>query len=277
MSVVSDYPDYAPHVAHANQIAATGVPLLTKSNRLYQQAFPAVGPGNAAGTGTLSVSQIGYEVLLSAQFPLGTASPFCEAQITWKDSTTGFIVDTDSFILTGSTAVGGWSTNGKGPTKGDQMTVKVTNLDAASSAAITITVLQNSRVYPRDKWFGVNNINSGMTVPGFTLPRIPDDETVLGMLGGVSIPATSTSEFLFGMHSGAIAVGLDQGAGPWTSIGLMIAAVPSSAYTADNPIYAAVAPPPAFQIAGSRSPLRVELHNTATTSFTATMSMIALD
>lgn len=199
MSVVTDYPDYSPHVAQAEQIAATGVPLLTKSSRLYQQAFPNVGGGQTASTNLLSVTQVGYEVIVSAGFGSLATLPYVEVQLTWTDSTTGFTAATDSFTVPGGQSPALLTVNGRGPTKADELTVTMTNLDPSVTASLSIVVLQNSRVYGDDDWRLQNSTANGVTVPGITLAHLPDDESVLGVLTLAAIPASGSGNWLFGM------------------------------------------------------------------------------
>lgn len=276
VSVLTDYPDYSPHVAHADQIAATGVPLLTKSTTVANTAWTVAG-GQKIQVNTYNIAQIGYEVILSGYQQAAGTSGFVEIAFQWFDSTSNFLVGSDSWICAvGPNSSSAWLTVGHGPTKADQVEVTVKNLDPAAGATGQLTLLQNSRVYARDDWHWVNSFNAGNSVPGFTVATLPDDESVLGIVTALAIPAGATSTLLFGMHNGLVAVGLDMNSGLLSSLAVRIAAEPASVYGANYPIVSYASPPPVFQVAGTRSPLAVALANNATTSITVTMSLTAI-
>lgn len=276
MSVTTDYPDWSPHVANASQIAATGVPLLTKSTRLYQQATNNVGHGATASSGILPVSQPGYEIIVTAQFAAGTAIPFVEIQLTWTDSTTGFVIATDSFYAPGATQLGGLPVRGHGPTKADELTIGVTNLDTVNTVNITVTALQNSRVYAHDVWRFANSSASGKTVPGFTLAGLPDDESVLGLITGGAIPASGSASWLGGIGHGGWVNWAGNTAGPaFASLFMTIFAQPVGVYGGGGIVLRQQLSQAAFtyQCKAPRAPLLFEVTNTATT--TGTVSFLA--
>lgn len=275
MSVIGDYPDWSPHVAHADQIAATGVPLLTLSNRLYQQATPNVGHGATAGSGHLAVTQIGYEILLNVQFGAGTANPFCQVDLVWVDTVTGFTIAHDTYYVPGATISGGFLTVGKGPTKANQLDVNVTNLDSVNPVTLGVTVLQNSRVYPTDVWRWRNDVDAGLTVPGNTLPSLPADTACLGVVNSANIPASTNVAWMGGMAPGDLVsfcfvtgssnyrinlLGL-----PVAQYGGAAVLVPT-AFSANTEVVQFIAP---------AGPIQVVVGNIGTTAFTASWSMFA--
>lgn len=277
MSVLPDYPDYSPHVATASQVAATGVPLLTLSNRLYQQATPSLGHGATAGSGHLAVTQIGYEVLINAQFGAGTANPFCQVDLVWVDTTTGFTIARDTYYVPGATAAGGWLTVGKGPTKANQLDVNVTNLDTVNPVTLGVTVLQNSRVYPIDVWRWRNDVDAGLTIPGFTLPSLPADTALLGAVSGASIGASATVSWLAGMAPGDL-VNYNFGVTASTYRTHVFPA-PAGIYGASPELVPTVADAGGtvghFQFIAPAGPMIVQIANTSTTPFTASWTLFA--
>lgn len=277
MSVVTDYPDYSQHVAQAQQIAATGVPLLHAKNLLESVSSAAVAGGTLRAGASTAVTQHSYLAKVLLKTGSAATVPFAEIQLSWIDSASGEQVGTDSFIVPCSSSPSPFGVYGNGPVKADTVVCNVRNLDPAVALTVSYKTWQMSRVVLRDNWQWINALNAGANVPGFTVVTPVDDESVLGMLGGVTVPASGQNQYLFGMHNGLIQVALDQGGGPWTNVSVLIAAQPNSSYTIDNQVYASVSPPPVFQIAGPRAPLRVILKNTATTAFTATMSLIRAD
>lgn len=277
MSVVTDYPDYSPHVAHAQQIAATGVPLLTLSTPLISTTSQNIA-GNAVYTPPVKpVSQIGYEFWLQASTGAAATVPYLQVKMTWIDSTSGRAVATDSFVVPAASSPGGFVTIGRGPTKADQLSLTIQNLDPAVGATINLAILQNSRVYPRDTWqWQMGNV-VGVTVPGFTLPTLPDDESVLGVLNSSTVAASSSSGFLFGMAPGALVqlAGATSGITP-SNVGLIVSALPAGVYTAGGQLLNTVLTTAQFsyQFIAPRAPLFVQWSNNATSGTLSVSGMM---
>jgi hypothetical protein len=268
VSVVTDYPDFSPHVATAQQVAATGVPLLTKNTRVYQQAFTNVASGAAASTGLLAMGQIGYEVLVNARCNGAATNPFAEIRMTWTDSTTGFTLGSDTFITPMSGSATPWAVIGRGPTKADEVTVTVTNLDSLTAPSITITVLQNSRVYPTDNWNWNNASVAGLTVPGFALPTLPNDESVLGIVSNVNVAAGAVNTWLLGMAtSGQVIVTTSFSGVTTTNIRCHIYPQPNSKYgsSIDLVAFTATANNTSMPYNPPRAPVILVVSNGATT------------
>lgn len=199
---VADFPDWQAPSAHAAQIAQQGVPLLTKSTLLANQTITNLAHGASTGTAGLPVSQIGYEILISPHFALGTTNPFIEVNLLWADSATGLQVGSDSFYLPGCSQPSGLSVIGRGPTKGDQLFVTITNLDTANPMTTGLTVFQNSRIYATDQWRLINSEANNSTVPSYTLPNLPDDESCLGVITNATMAASASLSWLMGIGTG---------------------------------------------------------------------------
>lgn len=277
VSVLSDVPDWQPHVAQAEQIAATGVPLLTAAAVVDRQIGQVIAAG-ATLIGTEEVfSQIGYEMTVQAQCSAASATPFVSVNLLWEEGAFNTLIDTDTFIVPCSSNVNTFTVLGKGPSKADRCTVSILNLDSAHSVTVSYTLMQNSRVYDRDRWHWYNGAVNLAAVPGFVLPTVPADESVLGMVGGQVIGAgASTTAALFGMYDGLIGVGININVGTLANLVMQIAAEPNSNYVANNPLFAGTPLTQAFTVAGVRAPLRVILNNTGTTSMTVTYSLVRI-
>lgn len=278
MSVLTDYPDYSGHVAHADQIAATGVPLLTKSTLLYRQAIVNLGAGQSASTGVLPVSQIGYEVLVSAQTGAASANPFARVALQWTDSTTEFIVATDTFVMPMATDAGGFTVIGRGPTKADELNITVTNFDTTTAPVIALTALANSRVYPADQWRWAGTADAGRTVPGYALAALNPDETVLGFVGGISLGAGAAGTWLFGMSPGGpVQLSYNFAGVTPANIRVHVFPLPTGLYSGQNDLAGDTVAnlSDSLTFRATRSPLAVEIGNTATAgTLTGSMAMV---
>lgn len=271
---MTDYPDWTVPQAHANTIAATGVPLLTKSNRLYQQAFINVGAGVAVHAAVGTVSQIGYEVIFTAQCDPAATNPFVKVQLTWTDSVSGTVVAQDVFKVPMSTAVGGFKVVGRGPSKADILDIFMDNDDTLTAPSFSLIVLQNSRIYAFDDWFWDNAVDNGMTVPGFTLASLPSDQNVLGMINNVAIGAGANTTWLFGMRTGPAQLYLATAVGALTAVTIKIRPQPDSLYTSTDVILSQATPAQSTELVLPRAPLRVNIANTSGASITIAAMLI---
>lgn len=233
---VPDFPDWQAPSAHAAQIASQGVPLLTKSSMIANQTFASIAHGASSGPPELTINQIGYEITVNPKFPAGTTNPFVEVGLQWIDSASGNGVANDVFYVPGCTDAHGFVVYGRGPTKGDRLTVSITNLDTAQSVSCSVTVLENSRVYPTDVWRFNNTLANSSTVTGFVLPTFPDDPSCLGAITGASVAASSNLQWLMGIGTGGPVTVSIEASGP----------VPGSArfhaYALPGSVYGTVAP-----------------------------------
>lgn len=236
---IADFPDWQAPSAHAAQIASQGVPLLTKSQLLANQTFASIAHGASNGTGTLVVTQPGYEIIVNPKFPAGTTNPFVEVNLQWIDSATGNGVANDVWFVPGCTDAHGFVVYGRGPSKADRVSVGITNLDTAQSVTCTVELLVNSRVLPVDVWRFNNTLANSSTVTGFTLPSFPDDPSCLGTVTGASVPATSNLQWLMGIGSGGPVTVTIEASGPVPGSARFHAyALPSSAYGTIAPLIA---------------------------------------
>lgn len=170
-----DHPDWNVAQAIAALIAtgqltgaAGGVPLLTGSNNLSQSGTVNILANSTYQTGLINLSQIGYELFVSALVDAAATQPGLQVELDWFDTVSGLQVAQDGWSLLGSNSAGGQQYMGTGPTKGNQVNIKVTNLDPAKQATVQLTLVQNSRVYVRDDWRQLTKA----LVPGFNLPNV---------------------------------------------------------------------------------------------------------
>lgn len=274
MSIIPDYPDYAPHVATAQQIAATGVPLLGNPGQLGTASLAVIAGGGVKAYPVTNLAQTGYHGEFGVTFPAGTAIPFVEVELTWSDAATGFTVATDHYIIPGATSPHTFNVFASGTAKANRIQVSLINLDASNSATVTWVVNQDSITRPHDRWYWNNTIANLGTVPGNTLPTLPDDESVLGILNAVTINAATSASFLCGMAPGQLVqfAGNTAGISPG-SISMNVFAAPGSVYTAGGLLLQEVLTTAAFgfTFVAPRAPLLATIHNNAT-SGTLTVS-----
>lgn len=273
MSSVTDFPDWAPHVATADQIAATGVPLLTLSTELGN-VTQSIGPSSSGSIGTFDLTQIGYEIMVAASIAGTATNPFPTVLLEWIDTASSIVVATDTFTATASTNIlTPLVTIGRGFTKANSVQVTVSNIDTVQTLKVNVAVFQNSRVYPKEEFFWLNQFGAGITVPGSTLAELPPDENCLGIAADVTLAASASSVFLFGMYNGPILVGVAMTIGSLSSLSLGIAPEPTTIYLGHYSMYQGTPSQPSFLIGGPRAPIKMLIANLATTSIKVTVGL----
>jgi hypothetical protein len=275
-AVTADFPDFQVPQAHADAIATTGAPLLTLATLVDSQTGKVITAGNVFPGPGKPISQIGYEIQVQVTANSASTVPYAVVALTWVDSGTGITVGSDTWTVPGSSNATPFMVLGKGPSKADKVSVTVTNLDPANSITISYVLIQNSRVYPKDDWRWYNNNNRLTAVPAATLPTLPPDESVLGLVDNVTILASSQDTFLFGMYNGPVTVSYELSSGSAASLMFRVRPQPDSAYSGHNILGAFSNPSPSFQVAGPRAPLRVVVANSATTTITLSFALTAV-
>lgn len=229
---VADFPDFQVPQAHATAIATTGVPLLTVPNTLISALLQVVAAAGGTLVKTATFTQVGYALQVIVNFPAAATNPFCEVALTWSDPVSGQVYDEAHYFVAGAAGASGFTTLGNGPVRAGQLTVTVTNLDAAQAATVTLEVAQDSCIRTADRWYWRNATDNGLTVPGFTLAQLPDDEDVLGILHNLVVPASGSLVVLCGMAPGrSVQLSGTVGTISPSSLQFKVQAVPTSVYT----------------------------------------------
>ena len=271
MSVTTDYPDYAPHVALAGQVAATGVPLLNAKTLVLSSGLQSIAAGGTFTHALLTFSQPSWEINVSCFANGASATPFVSLELAWSDSSTGVIIARETVILAAGSVVSGWLTVGRGPTKADGLLITATNLDGAHTMGFGIIILQSSRLFDRDQWQWDNPGNAGNAIPGFTLPTLPNDSSVLGAIFNGTVIASGNSEWLCGPgYGGTVNLAIAITTTPIASVTLSVITRPSGAYVSSS--YCLRAAPQqvstTWQFKVGRSPLLLQINNSSATAGT---------
>jgi hypothetical protein len=155
-----------------------GVPLIIGATPLLQQAGVVnLGPGVTDTLGPFTVGQIAYETYFEAQETVqgpigsgGTPGAVITITLSWRDSATGLQLGLEAYnvVPAAPSSVQPHIVHGRGPSRGDQLTVTITNNDSVN-VAVLATVLETSRVFSAAQW--QTSQPSGVTFTGFTTPN----------------------------------------------------------------------------------------------------------
>lgn len=275
---VQDFADWNAPQAHASAIAATGVPLLSAAGTLISALLQSVAAAGGTLTKTATFTQTGWALNIITNFPAAATVPFVEVTMTWEDPVTAAIYGEDHYFIPGSSGASGFTVLANGVVKSGVLNVTVTNLDPAQIATVSLLVSQDSVTRAADRWAWRNSADNGLTIPANTLATLPDDESSLGILNGVTIPASSNATWLFGMAPGKLITlsGFMTVVTP-ANVNFQVRSVPSSVF-GGNAYLAFLLPASndfTFTFTAGRAPMSLKVTNTGTVAGALNVMMTA--
>lgn len=278
---MTDFPDWQAPQAHATAISTTGAPLLRLTTKIGSGSATSI---PATGQVTLitaaPITQPGYEAALQLNLPVATGTiPFAALNVQWIDTSSGLAVSSKQYFLSaGNGPANALQYYIAGPCYGDQLTVTVTNLEAAAAMTLTWAFNQTSHIYEHDRI--VQPLYGGLAPNGFTNPAGNPNAAVIAITRP-TIAANSQASRLCAVRSGKALLCSDNGGGTaniWVAL-----EDPNTLYSS---IAAARMPvrvvnsgtDDALEVALPYGPVNITIYNKSTTvSVTPTVTLIGLD
>lgn len=135
--------------------------------------------------------------------------PFALVELVWQDNTGAATIDVEHFYLP-ATSSGHFRTCGKGPVRGQRLTINVTNYDPTYSMTVHWTIGQNTQHIARDDWRSVDYTTA--SVPGYgafgaTPTGIATGDMATGVLAvqnNDTLPAHTTWTLLLPIYAGLV-------------------------------------------------------------------------
>ena len=130
-----------------------GMPLLHGVRQVFSVTNQVIAASGTFNSGVITLTRPGYLFRILAQMSqVGAVLPSVSCDLTWKvGGVSGPATAEEQWYVPagGSTTK---RTTGRGPTKGDTVTIAFTNGDAAASVTITVTVWETTQHMARDDW-----------------------------------------------------------------------------------------------------------------------------
>lgn len=153
--------------------------------------------------GYASANYIGYDFTINLLTAAGSTNPFALVTLMWfnSDNPAAQAVDEVTFAVPlGTSGTAGTIIKGKGPMRGQWLSVQVQNLDTVTASA-SLQITGNSRTGTIDDW--IWDSASSVAVPGYTVSAGGGSySNQLGAINGASVGASSSLIRLFGMRPG---------------------------------------------------------------------------
>lgn len=189
VSVLTDVPDWQPHVATAQQIAATGAPPLTLSNGVVNQVADAAGGASTNAT-SFTFSQPAYELFVNAWGSgAGTPGPL-RIRLNWYEDNGLVLVDSKYYYLWPGTSSLGNMVCIKGPSRAQSLGMLFDNTFGTQFCNIRYSLFQRSHFYTTDDARSISFTNSGSAT------ALTNSEVPSGLIGTGTASVASNGTFV---------------------------------------------------------------------------------
>ena len=193
-----------------------GAPLLNNHGQSGSTQSGTIAASTVDTLTAVNFSQPGFEILLTLKCPAATTVPFCTVTMTWTDSVSGDTVWQEQWYLAcGNSATAVNSYIARGLTRGNTLTVKLGNPDAAQIMTYSMAFFQTAQFVTRtDTDFRLNDL-AGFTVPGLTTPDLNDSiSNILATRDAIALAAaTNDAAIILPVYSGKVKVFAITGSG----------------------------------------------------------------
>lgn len=272
-----DFIDFQDVQGAANAIAATGVPLLSNSTVQIAQATFLVPAGALVQLPILPVTQLGYELQISASIGGAATVPFVQLEMQWTDQLSNLIVADEKWGIACGSGAAVNTIVLTGPTKGSQLGVQLKNQDPAVAATVQLVMLYNSRVYARDR--AIQTVTNNP--PGYTYFGDKSSYGIIGTLSAITVNPGGQQVRLFPLYAGDVLFYADQAGNAAANSQLQLQVAPVSvfgtaAFWSSSPS-GGVGSGTTQILRFPRAPVIMTYNNTGASTATINAKVIALD
>lgn len=201
-----DFPDFGLPQAHATAISTTGTPLLHGAN-VVQGANAVVCTPLGFQSPFQTVAKPGYIIAITAVSAGTPTSPWLRVSLFWFDTPNAQHGTAEEVWVIPVTTSGGSTIRvlGKGPTKGQSVTIQLHNTDGAVACTATYTFVETTQHIARDDW----RSDPIASVAGQTAPAQQDPwALIMGAETGIAIGASAQHAVLLPLYAGQVALNL---------------------------------------------------------------------
>lgn len=252
-----DYPDYF------------GTPLVHGFNYLVQPGTTLTVAANSSQSFTLLLAHPGYVFGIWASITnAGATVPWYQVEFRWQDPAAVTIHDIQHYYLP-ATSSGIYRTTGKGLTRGQLLTVTLTNYDPAFAMTFHYSFAETTQHIARDDWRTIDYQTA--TVPGFgAYAALPNGVAFGDMAAGSvanqnndTLPAHTTWTQLLPLYTGLVFWQFNANAAITVSVRVPTALGSTPNIDGDSPIWFDTAlTDVTVQLAHPRFPLYLDFSNT---------------
>jgi len=185
---------------------AGGTPLLHGARQVFSVTGQVIAASGTFTTGAITITKPGYLIRVTGLMSGANAAvPFLEADVQWwVNPNNGQLTSEEIWYLNCGSA-SAVRTNGKGPTKGDRMSIAFTNGDAVDSVTVNIQVWETTQHITRDDWRNAGGVASA-TATGINADGLAN----IIASDSVNVPANSTKLKNMPLYAGQVNITINQ-------------------------------------------------------------------
>ena len=254
--------------------AAGGTPLLHGAKQVYTRTGQVIAANSSFSSGAISLAKPGYLIRVVAQMSAaGSVTPFLETDLTWSVTPNAGQITAEEIWYLNCGGASSVRTNGKGPTKGNQLNITFTNPDLLNSVTINVQIWETTQHITRDDWRNSGGIASAAA----TALKSDGLANVIGS-DSFNVPLGTTVFKNLPLYSGQANIWINQNA----AAGSKVTLVPfgDANATANAPLavldWTQVATIPVTVIL-PRCPCQLQVLNNGGVAATFTCSIVALE
>jgi hypothetical protein len=183
----------------AEAIVDSGLPIFTSSTVVASESIALQAENTTESFGPFAINQIGYEIQAQASTPNGSDIVSIGIELTWSDG--GVVIEQEVFTWMAGSASQPHIIYGRGPTKGNSLTISViTPVYNGPTVNTNFTFLENSRTYLQSKWKTYNIGNPA----GFSIGGVPMSSNVLTTTAPTVAKGGAQAMRLLALYTGTI-------------------------------------------------------------------------
>ena len=173
-----------------------GVPLLTGGEQLYGVSDQTVDAGDTLTTGTLDIDGIGFEAFLDI-YSAATDPAGIEISVVWYLDGT-FADQRSYYVFPGTSPADPAVFEWRGPSRGDQCAITITNLGNGTLTVVGFQFNENSRVYACDDFRSTWEVNPPVST------TMAENDIMAGLIaaGSVTVAESSSETLVLPMYAG---------------------------------------------------------------------------
>lgn len=173
------------------------------------------------------LNQAGYELQIQLGINAGSTEPFIDMFMMWSDSVSGLTIATEEWVLAAGPSGNANIYMIKGPTKGNELSINLVNLDPTFTITAIVTVAVNSRGWTRDRIYTLQ-FNTPPSFPGNAAGR--GFTNVIASVDNQVIHAGNTLTRILPPYAGDVWLWVDQQGNAAGNSNLTLQLTPTSVF-----------------------------------------------
>lgn len=149
---------------------AGGTPLLHGVKQVYASGSQVIAISGTFTTPAITITKPGYLIRVTAQMSASSAAnPTVKCDVNWTVAASGTPITAQEIWFVPAAAASAMRTDGRGPTKGDTVTITLTNGDSVDTVTVFVTIWETTQHMARDDWRSTGTVGSSLGTPAVNI------------------------------------------------------------------------------------------------------------